>query len=76
MIRFAFEHQFLAGMIVGGMCFGGPLGIIGWTFGYESAMRKWKDWMQPKVASPSVIPDLPPNRERRLSTVAHREWLS
>jgi len=67
-IAFGIAHPFLSGLFVGGCGFGGGLGIIGWTLGYETAMRKVGGWMRerPKVDEPhGDVPTLPPVRERR-----------
>lgn len=65
-ITAAIAHPFLAGMLIGGAGFGGPLAIIGWCFGYESAMRKVATWMRPpKDEAHGDVPNLPPVRERR-----------
>lgn len=62
-------QTFIAGFAIGGMCFGGTLGVLGWCIGYEAAMRTVTGWMR----KPG---DLPPSRDRRFSSVQHREWLS
>lgn len=72
-ITFTLVHPFVTGLAIGGIAFGGPLGILGWLLGYEAAMRKAGSWMREKRSDVSA---LPPVRERRLSSVAHREWLS
>ena len=68
LITFAIAHQFLSGMIVGGMAFGGALGGIGWCLGHDHAMRKVAGWMRPKPKPDEAhgdVPTLPPVRERR-----------
>jgi hypothetical protein len=68
-IAFAIQHQFMAGMVAGGIAFGIPFAGIAWTFGYESAMRKVGGWMRarPKVEIEvhGEVPNLPPVRDRR-----------
>jgi hypothetical protein len=77
LIAFAILHPFYAGLAIGATGFGGPLGIIGWCIGYETAMRTVGGWMRLKQEGVhGDVPDLPPVRDRRLSSVAHREWLS
>jgi len=73
----AVTHPFLSGFAIGGLGFGGSLGIIGWCLGQDAAMRRVGAWMRPKMdEAHGDVPTLPPVRERRLSSVAHREWLS
>jgi hypothetical protein len=73
-LAFAVTHTFITGIVVGGCGFGGALGVIGWTLGYEAAMRTATGWMRPK--SDEVhgdMPNLPPARERRsISTTPGR----
>jgi hypothetical protein len=65
-ITFAVAHQFVAGLAIGGCGFGGAIGIIGWSLGYDHAMRKVGSWMRPKVdEAHGDMPTLPPIRERR-----------
>ena len=65
-ITFAILHQFVTGVAIGGCLFGGALGIIGWSLGYEAAMRKVGGWMRPKIdEAHGDVPTLPPDRERR-----------
>lgn len=78
-IASAIAHPFVTGLLIGGMAFGGPLGVLGWLLGYEAAMRKTSNWMREKLEALDVhgdVPMLPPARDRRFSSVAHREWLS
>ncbi len=65
LITFAIVHQFVAGLAIGGMGFGGALGVIGWSLGYESAMRRVGGWMRPVDEAHGDVPNLPPVRERR-----------
>lgn len=70
-------QAFISGFAIGGMCFGGMLGIIGWFIGHDHAMRKVGGWMRSKKGEVhGDVPNLPPVRERRLGPTAHREWLS
>lgn len=72
-IAFTLEHPIFTGAWIGAGLAGGPLGVLGWLLGYEAAMRKASGWMREKRSDVST---LPPVRERRLSSVAHRELLS
>jgi hypothetical protein len=75
-ITFAIAHQFVAGLAIGGMGFGGALGIIGWTLGYESAMRTVNGWMSPKIdEAHGDVPNLPPCRERRPFPTTPGRWV-
>lgn len=70
-------QTFIAGFAIGGICFGGTLGVLGWCLGYEAAMRAVGGWMRPKPdEAAGDVPTLPPVRDRRFSSVQHREWLS
>jgi hypothetical protein len=65
-IAFALTHPFISGLAIGGCCFGGSFGIIGWTLGYEAPMRKVAAWIRPKAdEAHGEVPNLPPVRERR-----------
>lgn len=71
-IAFGAVQPFVAGLFVGGCGFGGALGVMGWCFGYEAAMRKARSWMRPaRIMSELHIevrgdmPTLPPIRDRR-----------
>jgi hypothetical protein len=65
-ITFAADHPFAIGLAIGGMGFGGVLGIIGWGLGHDAAMRKVGHWMRPKIDEVhGDVPTLPPIRERR-----------
>jgi hypothetical protein len=65
-ITFAIEHQFVVGLVIGSMGFGGTLGVIGWCLGHDTAMRKIEGWMRPKIYElHGDVPNLPPARDRR-----------
>ena len=55
-------NPLLLGIIIGAGMFGGPLGIIGWCLGHDSAMRKAGTWLKPEH---KLEPELPPQRDRR-----------
>ncbi len=70
LITFAIVHQFLAGLAIGGMGFGGALGVIGWSLGRDHAMREACSWIRERDEVHGDVPTLPPVRERRfISTV-------
>ncbi len=59
LIASAISHPLLVGLAIGGMGFGGPLGIIGWSLGYEAAMRKATSWMRERTEVDGDMPTLP-----------------
>lgn len=76
LVIFTIQHPVYTGMILGACGFGGPIGIIGWCLGYESAMRKTAAWMRPRAKADDAhgdVPTLPPARERRFD---HRGWMA
>lgn len=77
-ILFAIEHPIISGILIGAGFIGGPLAVIGWCLGYEHAMRRVKQWMRPNKSGEvhGDLPNLPPIRERRFSSVEHRGWMS
>lgn len=76
-IAFALANQFVTGLTIGAMGFGGALGIIGWSLGYDAALRRACTWMHPKIdEAHGDVPNLPPVRDRRFSVTSHRERLS
>jgi hypothetical protein len=76
LITFAISHPFLAGFTIGGLGFGGSLGVIGWCLGHDHAMEKLGSWLRPKIEAPGEISKLPPVRERRFSATYYRDRLS
>lgn len=72
-LSFYIETPVAAGIITGAVMFGVPFYAIGWFHGGDAAMRRANAWMRKDEAR---VPELPPARERRLNTVAHRESLS
>lgn len=72
-ILFAAAHQFVTGLIIGAISFGGALGTIGWCLGYEAAMRKVGSWMRTKKEEVhGDMPNLPPVRDRRFNAIVYR----
>jgi hypothetical protein len=74
-LSFYIETPVAAGIITGAVMFGVPFYAIGWFHGGDAAMRRANAWIR-KDEVHGDVPNLPPVRERRLDTVAHRESLS
>lgn len=75
-LSFYIETPVVAGIITGAIVFGIPLYAVGWFHGGEAAARRVNAWIRHDDEAPGDVPNLPPARERKLNTVAHRESLS
>lgn len=75
-LSFYIETPVFAGILTGAIFFGVPVYAIGWFHGGEAQMRKVGDWMRAKDEVYGDVPELPPIRDRRFSSVEHRGWMS